>query len=96
MVASTKPTKRIKVTFPQPMFDLLVADVPRSKRSAFIVAATEEALRRKLLELGPDSPYRLSRCARASPKRSPPAASAIPDQRAPGPAATKVDVMAKK
>jgi hypothetical protein len=55
MVASAKPTKRIKVTFPQPVFDLLVADAPPGKRSAFITAATEEALRRKLLELGPDS-----------------------------------------
>jgi len=57
MVASAKPTKRIKVTFPQPVFDLLVADVPLGKRSAFIVTATEEALRRKLLELEPDLPY---------------------------------------
>jgi len=56
MTAAAKPTKRIKVTFPQPVFDLLVADVPPGKRSAFIVAATEEALRRKLLDLGPDSP----------------------------------------
>jgi hypothetical protein len=60
MVASTEPTKRIKVTFPQAVFELLVADVPPGKRSAFIVAATEEALQRKLLELGPDSPYLLS------------------------------------
>ena len=56
MVASAKPTKHIKVTFPQPVFDLLVAYVPPGNRSAFIVAATEEALCRKLLELGPDSP----------------------------------------
>ena len=56
MAASAEPTKRIKVTFPQPMFDQLVADVPPRKRSAFIVAATEEALRRKLLQLEPDSP----------------------------------------
>ena len=61
------------MTFPQPVFELLTAEVPPRKRSAFIVTATEEALRRKLLELEPDSPYRLSRCARASPKRSPPA-----------------------
>jgi len=46
------------VTFPQPVFDLLVADVPPGQRSAFIVAATEEALRRRLLELEPDSPVR--------------------------------------
>ena len=51
MVASAQPKKRIKVTFPQPVFDQLVADVPPRKRSAFIVAATEEAMRRKLLEL---------------------------------------------
>jgi len=56
MAAAAKPKKRINVTFPQPVFDLLVADVPLGKRSAFIVAATEEALWRKLLELGPDSP----------------------------------------
>ena len=56
MAAAAKPTKRIKVTFPQPVFDLLVADVPPGKRSAFIVAATEEALRRKLLHLEADSP----------------------------------------
>jgi len=55
MAISAERTKRIKVTFPQAVFDLLVMDVPRGKRSAFIVAATEEALRRKLLELGPDS-----------------------------------------
>ena len=51
MMASAEPTKRIKVTFPQPVFDLLAADVPPRKRSAFIVATTEEALRRKLLHL---------------------------------------------
>jgi len=56
MVASAKPTKRIKVTFPQAVSDLLTADVPPGKRRAFIVAATEEALRRKLLELEPNSP----------------------------------------
>jgi hypothetical protein len=56
MIASTKPTKCIKVTFPQPVFDLLIADVPLGKRSAFIVAATEEALRRKLLHLEPVPP----------------------------------------
>jgi hypothetical protein len=55
MTAAAQPKNRIKVTFPQPVFDLLVADVPPGKRSAFIVAATEEALRRKLLDLGPDS-----------------------------------------
>ena len=38
------------------MFALLVADVPPGQRSVFIVAATEEALRRKLLHLEPDSP----------------------------------------
>jgi hypothetical protein len=56
MAAAAKPKKRIKVTFLQPVFDLLVADVPPGKRSAFIVAAIEEALRRKLLHLEPDSP----------------------------------------
>ncbi len=56
MVASAKPTKRFKVTFPQPVLDLLVADVPQGKRSAFIAAASEKALRRKLLHLEPDSP----------------------------------------
>jgi hypothetical protein len=57
MVASAKPTKRIKATFPQPRFDLLVAEVPPGQRSAIIVAATEEALRRKLLERKSNSPY---------------------------------------
>jgi hypothetical protein len=56
MTAATPPKKRIKVTFPHPVFDLLVADVPLGKRSAFIVAATEDALRRKRLHLEPDSP----------------------------------------
>ena len=60
MTVAAQPKKRIKVTFPQPVFALLVADVPPGKRSAFIVAATEEALRRKLLDLKPDSPYLLS------------------------------------
>ena len=46
MTAATQPKKRIKVTFPQPVFELLVADVPPGNRSAFIVSATEEALRR--------------------------------------------------
>ena len=55
MAAAAQSKKRIKVTFPQPVFDLLVADVPLGKRSAFIVAATEEALRRKLLQLESDS-----------------------------------------
>jgi hypothetical protein len=56
MAISAVRTKRIKVTFPQPVFDLLVTDVPPGKRSAFIGTATEEALRRKLLHLEPDSP----------------------------------------
>jgi hypothetical protein len=56
MVASVQPKKRIKVTFPQPMFEQLAADVPPRQRSAFIVAATEEALQRKLLELKSNSP----------------------------------------
>ena len=60
MAISAERTKRIKVTFPQPVFDLLVADVPPVKRSAFIVSTTEAALRRKLLHLEPDSPYLLS------------------------------------
>jgi hypothetical protein len=56
MAFAAQPTKRIKVTFPKPVFDQLAADVPPRKRSAFIVAATEEAMRRKLLQLEPDSP----------------------------------------
>jgi hypothetical protein len=55
MTVAVQSKKRIKVTFPQAVFELLVADVPPGKRSAFVVAATEDALRRKLLELGPDS-----------------------------------------
>lgn len=44
------------MTSPQPIFEQLAADVPSGQRSAFIVAATEEALPRKLLQLEPDSP----------------------------------------
>jgi hypothetical protein len=60
MAFAAQPTKRIKVTFPKPVFEQLVADVPPRKRSAFIVAATEEAMHCKLLQLEPDSPYLFS------------------------------------
>ena len=56
MSAAVVPKKRINVTFPEPVSKLLTADVPPRKRSAFIVAATEEALRRILREIEPDSP----------------------------------------
>jgi hypothetical protein len=56
MTVAAQSKKRIKVTFPQPMFEQLAADVPTRQRNAFIVAATEEVLRRKLLQLESDSP----------------------------------------
>lgn len=50
MSIATTPKKRINVTFPQTVHDLLEAVVPARKRNAFIVAATEEALRRERLK----------------------------------------------
>jgi hypothetical protein len=56
MTVAAQSKKRIKVTLPQLMLEQPAADVPPGKRSAFVVAATEEALRRKLLRLEPVSP----------------------------------------
>lgn len=50
MSVTAIPKKRINVTFPQTVLDLLEAVVPARKRNAFIVEATEEALRRERLK----------------------------------------------
>jgi len=49
MAVTAQPKKRINVTFPQPVLDLLETVVPARERNAFIVEATEEALRRERL-----------------------------------------------
>lgn len=51
MSTITVPKKRINVTFPEDVLDLLEAVVPARKRNAFIVEATEEALRRERLRV---------------------------------------------
>lgn len=47
MSVTTLSKKRINVTFPEAALDLLESVVPPRKRNAFIVEATEEALRRE-------------------------------------------------
>jgi hypothetical protein len=49
MVTEIAPRKRINVSFPEPVLELLEAVVPPRERNAFIVGATEEALRRARL-----------------------------------------------
>ena len=49
MSVTTPTKKRINVTFPESVLDLLESVVPARKRNAFIVEATEEALRRERL-----------------------------------------------
>jgi hypothetical protein len=49
MAVTAQRRKRISVTFPQPVLDLLDKVVPARERSAFIVEATEGALRRERL-----------------------------------------------
>ena len=49
MATETAPRKRISVPFPEPVLELLKAVVPPRKRNAFIVQATEQALRRERL-----------------------------------------------
>jgi hypothetical protein len=49
MSVTTPSKKRINVTFPESVLDLLESVVPARKRNAFIVEATEEALRRERL-----------------------------------------------
>jgi hypothetical protein len=44
---TTSTKKRINVTFPESVLDLLESVVPARKRNAFIVEATEEALHRE-------------------------------------------------
>jgi len=44
---TTSTKKRINVTFPESVLDLLESVVPTRKRNAFIVEATEEALRKE-------------------------------------------------
>jgi hypothetical protein len=51
MSVTTAPKKRINVTFPASVLDLLESIVPARKRNAFIVEATEEALRREQLKI---------------------------------------------
>jgi hypothetical protein len=46
---TTSTKKRINVTFPESVLDLLESVIPARKRNAFIVEATEEALRRERL-----------------------------------------------
>ena len=47
MSVTTSTQKRINVTFPESVLDLLESVVPARKRNAFIVEATEEALRKE-------------------------------------------------
>ena len=49
MSVTTSTKKRINVTFPESVLDLLESVIPARKRNAFIVEATEEALRRERL-----------------------------------------------
>jgi hypothetical protein len=49
MSVTTLSKKRINVTFPESVLDLLESVVPARKRNAFIVEATEQALRRERL-----------------------------------------------
>ena len=49
MSTATASKKRINVTFPESVLDLLKSVVPERKRNSFIVEATEEALRRERL-----------------------------------------------
>ena len=49
MNATAPSKKRINVTFPESVLDLLESVVPARKRNAFIVEATEEALRKERL-----------------------------------------------
>jgi hypothetical protein len=46
---TTSIKKRINVTFPESVLNMLESVVPARKRNAFIVEATEEALRRERL-----------------------------------------------
>jgi hypothetical protein len=47
MSVATLTKKRVNVTFPESVLDLLASVVPPRKRNTFIVEATEEALRRE-------------------------------------------------
>jgi len=49
MVTGTVSRKRINVSFPEPVLELLEKVVPTRERNSFIVRATEEALRRERL-----------------------------------------------
>jgi len=49
MVTATASRKRINVSFPEPVLELLEKVVPSRERNSFIVRATEEALRRERL-----------------------------------------------
>jgi hypothetical protein len=49
MASEVASKKRINVSFPEPVLELLEAVVPPRERNAFIVGATEQALRRERL-----------------------------------------------
>lgn len=51
MSVATLSKKRVNVTFPEAVLDLLESVVPPRKRNTFIVDATEEALRRERLRV---------------------------------------------
>lgn len=55
MSVTTSTKKRTNVTFPESVLDMLESVVPARKRNAFIVEATEEALRRERLRQVLDS-----------------------------------------
>jgi hypothetical protein len=50
MATRTKATRRINVTFPTDLLELLDAVVPPRERNRFIVEATEQSLRRERLQ----------------------------------------------
>ena len=49
MGVAVQPRKRINVTFPKSVLELLESVIPARGRNTFIVEATEEALRRERL-----------------------------------------------
>jgi hypothetical protein len=50
VVTGTAPRKRINVSFPAPVLELVEKVVPSRERNGVIVKATEEALRREHLQ----------------------------------------------
>jgi hypothetical protein len=49
MTATTVPKRRINVTFPEPLLEIMEAIIPPRERNGFIVEATERALRQERL-----------------------------------------------